>query len=53
MANNWTKSAESRQNRPVAFSTVFLYGQMTNQHMTMKTWEKTREENLVRHKSSR
>jgi hypothetical protein len=38
---------------PIDFSTVAFYGQGTNQRKTMKTWEKTREQNLVRHKSGR
>src|SRR6266700_1192318 len=41
------------RNKYVDFSTVVFYGQCANNHKTMKTWEKTREQDLVRHKSGR
>jgi integrase len=37
----------------IDFSTVIFYGHRANQRKTMKTWEKTKVQNLVRHKSGR
>jgi hypothetical protein len=36
----------------IPFAVVF-YASTANEHKTMKTWEKTREQNLLRHKSGR